>query len=467
MIRAMFSHPIMATVRSTITRNNMIPEDCGLVVGVSGGPDSVALLHLLHAMQWELPFRMVVAHLDHCLRTESSQEARFVADVCHRLGVLSISDQADVRELAEGWGVSIEEAGRRARYDFFEAVRLSEGAEVIATAHHKDDSLETFFLRILRGSSLSGLGGIPPVRGKVVRPLMEVDRAEIMDFLAQERISYLIDPTNLRADTDRNFIRNRILPVIEERFPDFKAPLGRTVDLIGQDQDFLDRLAEELYVRAVRETGSGLQLELPLLAGASAVLSSRVIVKALYALSGPHVRWSRKHVDSIVGIATSDNPSGTIDLPAEITAHREYDILNLSPGMSRESTAPFRYVVSGPGTIEIPEARLTLSFRVFRKGAGIPSDMGSSSKVYFDAHGLPFPFVLRPPQPGDRLRPWGMEGTRKIKDVLIDAKVPVRKRQRIVILASGDEILWVVGHRRGAGAPVLDQTGWVLEVSIV
>ncbi len=461
------SHPIIDRARSTVLRNNMIPRDSGIVVAVSGGPDSMALVHVLHALRREFPCRITAAHLDHGLRAESAEESRFVVDMCGSLGVPTITERVEVRDRAEKWGISIEEAGRRARYGFFESVRLSAGAEVIATAHHKDDALETFFLRILRGSSLSGLGGIPPVRGRVVRPFVEITRAEIMDFVEQKEIPHVTDPTNLLADTDRNFVRNRILPVIEERFPGFRAPLERTVALIAQDQDFLDRSADELRDLTVHETDDGPQLAIPPLARAHPALSSRVLVKALYAISGPHIRWNRKHVESIVDLIQSDNPSGSIDLPAGIRAVREYDRLSLSVGPCSQPARPFRYVVSGPGMVKIPEAEMTLCFQFCRRGPHFPPEIGAVSKAYFDASELPFPLIVRSPEPGDRFRPWGMEGTRKLKDFFIDAKVPVRKRSSSVLLAREDEILWVVGHRRAAKAPVLDHTERVLEVSIL
>lgn len=461
-----FAHPILDRVRRTMIRHHMISPHTSLVVGVSGGPDSVALLHLLERLQAEFAFSLEACHLDHQLRAESTEEARFVADVCRKLAVGLTVKQVEVRALATKRKISIEEAGRDARYAFFEDVRRSAGAEVIATAHHRDDSLETFLLRVFRGSSLAGLGGIPPVRERIVRPLIDSTRAEILDFLHQEQIPYMTDPTNLKLDADRNFIRNRLLPVIAEHFPHFRSPLGRTVDLIGQDEDFLRRQSDALYSRTVREVTDGLRLDTEQLSAAAVAISSRVIIRALYALSGPRTRWSRRHVDAIIGIVKGTNPSARLDLPGKIYARREYDQLHLVTGPTDEKLFPFRYVVECPGTIEVPESDITLRFCLYPNLPERIADLDDRSRAIFDAHRVSFPIVVRSPAPGDRFRPWGMEGTRKLKEFLIDAKVPLRLRERTPLLVSNDEILWVVGHRRGSFAPVRKSTVQVLEISV-
>ncbi len=241
----------MEVVKNTIRKCRMIPEGSGVVVGVSGGPDSVALLTILAELSSPLGFRLVVAHVDHGLRVESPEDARFVQETADRPGVEVFVHSADVRTVATAEGISVEEAGRRVRYGFFEHVLVETGARVIATAHHRDDVVETFLLRVFRGSSLTGLSGIPPVRGNIVRPLIEASREQILAFLAEREIPYRTDPTNLDDLTDRNFVRNRIIPTIRERFPDFAKPIARTVDLVAKEQAFLDVLAAELYDQTV------------------------------------------------------------------------------------------------------------------------------------------------------------------------------------------------------------------------
>ncbi len=173
---------LLSIIRKTIEEYRMLVSGTGVVVGASGGPDSTAMLHALNVLKDDIGFRIIAAHLDHGLRPESGLDAQFVSDVAKGLGIDFEVKSINVRDLAKKLNISIEEAGRRARYDFFEEVRKNVGAGVVATGHHQDDELETFFLRIFRGSSIKGLRGIPPVRGRIIRPLINCRRSEILDF---------------------------------------------------------------------------------------------------------------------------------------------------------------------------------------------------------------------------------------------------------------------------------------------
>jgi len=455
-------------VRSAIAKYGMITRGDGVVVAVSGGPDSVALLHVLHELRAEFSFWMVTAHLDHRLRPESGEDREWVRRMAGDLGVPVQTLGIDVRGLAAKEGISIEEAGRVARYAFLEQTRARFGARLIATAHHRDDEIETFFLRILRGSSLVGLRGIPPVRGNIIRPLIGATRGEILAFLAEERISYLTDSTNLGVETDRNFVRNRLFPVIGERFPHFGAPLGRTLQLVADEEDFLEREAAQLYAAAVSSVESGLVLDISALTAAAPVLAARVVLAALYALSGPGVRWTRTHVDAIFNLLRSGNPSARLNLPGGLFLVREYGRVYLGNRTLAPPLPGWELPVFGPGTLVVPDAGVALKFRIIEDRNEVPRFLDGRRTVVFDADAVPFPLTIRSPRPGDRFRPWGMEGTRRLKKVLIDLKVPVAQRHRIPLVVKGDAILWIPGIRRSREAPVrMDATTHVLEVSLV
>ncbi|MCA1961774.1 MAG: tRNA lysidine(34) synthetase TilS [Desulfomonile sp.] len=459
---------LLNIVRSTIRKYGMIARGDGVVVAVSGGPDSVALLHLLHALRAECSFWIVAAHLDHRLRPESGKDREWVRRMAAELGIPVQTLGVEVRGLAAKDGISIEEAGRVARYAFLEQTRARFGARLIATAHHRDDEIETFFLRILRGSSLVGLRGIPPVRGNIIRPLIGATRAEVLAFLSEERIPYLTDSTNLDTETDRNFLRNRLFPVIGERFPHFGAPLGRTLQLVADEEDFLEREASQLYAEAVSSAENGLVLDIPVLLAAAPVLAARVVLASLYALSGPRVRWTRIHVDAILNLLRSGNPSARLTLPGGLFLVREYGRMYLGNRVIEPTLASWELPVFGPGTLEVPDAGVALRFRIIEDNREVPRFLDGRRTVVFDADVVPFPLTIRSPRPGDRFRPWGMEGTRRLKKVLIDLKVPVAQRHRIPLVVKGDAILWIPGIRRSREAPVrMDATTHVLEVSLV
>lgn len=444
----------------------MIGRGAGVVVGVSGGPDSVALVRILGLLSHERGFWLAVAHLDHGLRAESAEDAAFVENLAQELGVECLVRREDIRDLAVQQGVSIEEAGRRARYALFDDVRARLGAETIATAHHRDDAVETFFLRILRGTSIQGLGGIRPKRERIIRPLIAATRAQILEFLDTRHIPYRIDASNLGVGTDRNFIRNRLLPVIAERFPDFSKTALRSMSLIRQEEAFLDRVAAGISSRAVSRSHGELALDTAALMGADRVVAARVLLAALYDTSGPGVRWKRRHVEAALAAISSDNPSSQLDFPDGITLTREYDRIRISRNRPSPAVPPFTVEVDGPGIVPLDCAGMRFEFRV-EEGNPMTRDYpdGRSAAV-FDADQVPFPLTLRSVGPGDRFRPWGLDGARKVKKILIDLKVPVSVRRTLPLLVKGSEILWIPGIRRSSAAPVGPETRSVLEVRL-
>jgi tRNA(Ile)-lysidine synthase len=462
MIASPSGKALLAKVTATLDHYGMVEKGSGIVVAVSGGPDSVAMLRLLNELKSDFDLRMVVAHLDHGLRTESHLDAEFVRRLAQELDLPFQVERTDVRSLAAAAGISVEEAGRRARYSFFERIREATDAGTVATAHHRDDELETFFLRILRGSSLMGLKGIPPVRGRIIRPLITSCRAEVLAFLVSEGYDFCVDRTNLEAASDRNFIRNRFLPLVRERFPEFGAPLKRTMDLIRKEDEFIESEAMRIYAHSVSHEQEDLVFDLASLKHVPEVLFCRIILLGLYELSGPDVRWQRVHAESVFHMVRGRNPSAIIDLPAGLKVWREYEKVRLS-AQTRVIDAPFRIVVNEPGRVEIPRGGMHLEFRV-STAARVPSRDQEGSRAVFDAEGMSFPIVLRPPKPGDRFRPWGMDGVRKLKKVLIDAKVPRRMRTSLPLLVKDDEIVWIPGVRRSSWAPVTNQTVRFLEV---
>jgi len=444
----------------------------GVVIGVSGGPDSVALLHLLNMLSLDMGFRIAVAHLDHGLRPESPSDAEFVRAMARKLGAPVRLKKVEVAALASAHGVSVEEEGRRVRYAFFEKVRDSAGCDVIATAHHMEDQIETFFLRLFRGSTLRGLGGIPAKRDRVIRPLIRTRRSHILRFLEEEQIPYRVDTSNLDAATDRNFVRNRIVPVMAERFPDFREPLTRTIGMIHDEDRFLDELATDLYKQAIIKAGDDLTMDVDLLRRAPDVLLSRALLKALYDLSGPDVRWTSAHVNAVISLVLNQSPSATVQLPGGIVLRREYcriisGSIQKAAKEGASGKAGYEITVSAPGRVLVPQSDSVLTFRLLDRNPGATCELPAiPDTAFFDAEKAGFPLTIRSPVPGDRFKPWGIEGTRKLKKILIDLKIPVRLRAGLPLLVKDGEILWVPGIRRGRGAAVDSSTKTILEVTL-
>lgn len=454
-------------VRSAIDRYKLAEPGAGIVVGVSGGPDSIALLHALHALESELDFSIVVAHLDHGLRRESVEEADFVRNISDRLKKRFELRRIDVGKLAARKSVSLEEAGRRERYDFFEEIRGLTNANRIATAHHSDDSIETFLLRLFRGSSTRGLAGIPPQRGEIIRPLIDMSRDEILAFVRRHDIPYCLDRSNFAQDTDRNYVRNAIIPAIMERFPHFKAPMLRTMEQVRVDREFLADLTDDLRDRACAYSDEGVSLSVPIVAAAAEQLASRIVLDALYEVSGPFVRWTGAHVSAALDVIRGSNPSATLDLPGDLRLIRQYDKVRITPKDPDHGLPDFRIAVEGPGIVRIEQVGWEFEFEVIERGGRDPMVSMDPRRAVFDLHEIDFPLTVRPVQPGDRIQPWGMSGSKKIKSLLIDAKIPRPLRKSLPILLKGDDVLWVPGVRRSRHAPVTREAKLVLSVRAV
>jgi tRNA(Ile)-lysidine synthase len=359
-----------------------------------------------------------------------------------------------VKALARARGISIEEAGRFARYQLFERIRENMAAHVVATAHHRDDTVETVFLRLLRGTSASGLRGIPPVRGTIVRPLIETTRADILSFLHTHGHEYRTDETNLESNSDRNVVRNRLFPVIRERFPRFPEAVMSAVELMTEDEACLEEQAAELADRAIHVRGGIMRCEVPALVRARRALASRAVLTGLFVLTGAHARWSREHVRGIMSLARSNRPSARLDLPYALQATRDYDTLTIGPRLQNGGRESFTMVLDGPGSYAVPHAGLRVHAWIGEAVTVRAAGFDGRTAAVFDADQIGFPLIVRSMQPGDRMRPWGMGGSAKVKKLFIDCKIPRARRRRMPLVIKECEVIWIPLVRRSEVAPL-------------
>jgi len=457
--------PFLQKVRSTILAHRMIPQGAGMIAAVSGGPDSVAMLHALVHFSREMGFRIVVAHFDHALRPESLHDAEFVARLADALGLEYRTERQNVLAYARSQKISVEEAGRLLRYDFLERVREDATVPVIAVGHHIDDEVETFFLRLLKGASLEGLCGIAPVRGNIVRPLIRVTRNEIMAFLQRRNISFVVDSSNLEDATERNYVRNVVFPILQKRFQGFEGAVHRAIGVLQAENQVLEELAQELYQSAVTAQDNGIYLDRLKLLHASRGVSRRVLLKAIYAVAGQRSRFARPHICLIEALLSRNKPSGCVQLPHGILVRRMYDVIHVGVQDAVCQRTPYELKIDSPGVVVVPQLPTRLRFETYAL-QGHPLDFADTSAAYFDAELLPFPLLVRGPRPGDRMRPWGFPGSRKVKKILIESKVPVHVRHLTPLVAKDDEIIWIPCIRRGSAAPVTLETRTILEISV-
>ncbi|MEE4351585.1 MAG: tRNA lysidine(34) synthetase TilS [Desulfatiglans sp.] len=452
---------MISQVRETILKHDMIVPGDRVVVGVSGGPDSVCLLDILFKLKNDFNIDLIVAHFDHGLRPDQDQdETRFVEALALSLGVPFQTARAGYDITAQKG--SLEEQARRARYRFFEDVRRSVSGTRIALGHNLDDQAETVLMRLLRGSGLSGLSGIPPVRaGRIIRPLIESGRREIESYLSLRECRYITDPSNRDTRYLRNRIRHTLLPHLQDYQPRIVEILGHTADVVRRESEFLDKAAEDW----MRETGGDSEvIEIPL-AGfmqLDEALRRRVIRKAVQASAGSLRRIGFRHLEAIQGLAQGKRPQSMAHLPGDITVERVYDRL-LFHGPLEWKPKAFSYLLEGPGTYYLEALQCSVLIEECDKGV-FPGRSATPWTAFLNADDLTYPLMIRSVRPGDRFVPFGMKGHKKLKDFFIDRKIPSRGRKQVPILTCRDRPLWICGLRIDDRCKITSGTRKVLKV---
>lgn len=426
-----------------MARHGMPGPSTPLLVAVSGGLDSMTLLHVL--MQRGHP--CTVLHMDHGLRGEAGpREQAFVRDHCTRMGLPFHTTHAALAGQERPAGVSVQMAARAARSAWFEEMMTRTGVPMIATGHHADDAVETLLLHLLRGTGVNGLAGLRPVSGARIRPLIEVSRKEILDHAVANDIRWVEDPSNAGPTYDRNRIRNELLPLCEAIVPGAGRTLARDVTLF-RELSALALRTLDAQMDGVRTPG-GIHLA-PIRA------SDHPLLLLTHALS-PHPPHPDVVVELLEAIRTRKTGATFIWNATTITVDREELMFHpreehaleewtIAEDLVIADGAPVRFLPCRP-----EEARPPYSMK----------------KVWLDRDRLEFPLVLRPWREGDRMQPMGMRGTKLVSDILIDAKVPRPAKSGVLVLCSAGELVWVVGHRLAEGVQVMPDSRHVIQAEV-
>jgi tRNA(Ile)-lysidine synthase len=424
---------MVARVRGTIERRSMLKGGETVVVAVSGGPDSLTLLHVLARLRPSLDLALHVAHFDHRLRASSGGDAAFVARAAERLGLPATVRAASTTDRLPG--TSPEESARERRYAFLQEVADAAGAHRIATGHTLDDQAETVLMRVLAGTGTHGLGGIPPVRGRVVRPLIDVARAETEGFCRAARLRPRRDPTNADPAFYRNAVRAELVPLLVARF-NLHAPeaLARLADLARDEDALLDELAAAAV--ELEEASGASRIPVDRLLALPPALARRVLRRA--------APLDARQTERVLRLAREGRSGDEVHLPGRLNARLEYGSLLLGRAPSRPvPVAPVALEV--PGITDLPPWSMRLrSWISTRAPSGWPD---GRAVCVLDADRARPPLAVRRPRAGDRFHPFGMRGSRKLSDFFTDAKLPRADRARVGLVVAGEDIVWVVGHR--------------------
>jgi len=456
----------IGNVLATIRRYDMLAPGDKVVAGVSGGPDSIALLHALYVLKDKLDISLHVAHLNHMLRGEAAdEEAEYVQGLAARLGLPCTVEAVDVNEYAKNEKLSIELAARNVRYGFYRHTALDEGASKVALGHHAGDQAETVLLRLIRGTGLRGLGGIPPLRPldpasgiTVIRPLINATPVEIRSYCHEAQLVYYIDASNVSPVYLRNKIRHELIPHLEQDYnPRVIHTLSTTAELVQDDDDYISgRVCEMMGQITEVILPHEVIINIPALSRQHIAIQRRIIRQAVYELAGDLEDFESIHVEKVLELARSGKTGSRISLPGNLQARREYDRIILEwaeeegfESALSEDSHPFEYVLRVPGDTEIVEAGITIEADIFniedKPGLLDTISLTDHNEAYFDLGVITGHITVRNRRPGDRLSPLGMKGHKKLKDVFIDKKIPRNVRDRIPVIIWGTEILWVVG----------------------
>jgi len=454
------SDELLDKVLSYILKHGMFRRGGKALVAVSGGPDSVALLDILNLLKGELGISLHIAHLDHMIRgRESKEDADFVRSLAEGIGLPYTIGSRDVPALASSRKLSLEDAAREARYAFLSEVAADVGADRVATGHTLDDQAETFLLRLLRGSGSKGLSGIPPVRGGFfVRPLLTSSREEVESYLRRRGLKFREDSSNRDLAFARNRIRWELLPTLRSYNPNISSVLARTADIIRDQEEYISGRAEEALCRAIEaERPWRINLRRDELLRHHISIRRKAIIQAFGRLSDKVLGFE----DVERALDVIGRGRGITSLPGggNLQAHGNLVILK------RGRIGPLKIEVPIGGRVEIPQLSAAVETRVLDPDEAVPPlNHGSPYLRYFDLGAISGKIFLRSRLPGDFIVPFGMKGRKKVKDILIDSKVPRILRDEVLILSDEEKVIWIVGLATSELCRVGPGTGKVLEV---
>ncbi len=434
---------MLCRISDTTRRYNMFPQGCTVLCGVSGGADSMAMLCALLELQGTLGIgEVVAAHLNHCLRgAESDRDEEFVRAFAHARDIRFFSARADVNAAVSQTKEGVEQAARRLRYDFFELTAAQTGATRIATAHTADDNLETVLMNLCRGAGVDGLCGIPPVRGNIVRPLLEVSREQVLDFLSGAGVTYIEDSSNSDTAYTRNLLRHRVVPVLKSRNPSLCRTVSSMVKLLRRDADYLSAQTQQAFDGIAEISPDGVSVRVRALCALHPAISSGVCRLLYEAAGGAPGALSYRHTETLLALAHSGGPSDRICLPSGMTARRIND--RLFWGKPTAPPATFEpFLLKEGENRRIGNTNYLICVRKAEKNEFVHNSLNT---FYINCAIICDGIFVRPRRAGDRFSLPGRGISKSIKKLFIEAKIPLFLRETVPVLASADEVLAVAG----------------------
>lgn len=437
---------MQSKVQNYIENKQLLSKKSTVIVGVSGGADSVALLHILH----NSGFNCIAAHCNFKLRKdESDRDEEFVRLFAEEMMIPFQSIVFDTKEYAERNKISIEMAARDLRYTWFSELQSIFNAEAIAVAHHADDSIETLLMNLVRGTGIRGMSGIPVKNGNIIRPLLCCTREEIIDYLMKYNLEYVEDSTNALCDFSRNKFRNQIIPMLEEINPSVRRVLYETVDRFQGIQSVYEKAITEISARITEHRSDGYYINIKQLAKQVDVPTVLFELVRLYGF----------HPDQINNIAQKiENEAGKSFYSASHRLIIDREFLIVTPIQDKQDEIYYIEKMD----VELNEPIHLKLKTIVNSNEFVVSK--SADCVHIDAENLKFPLILRNWHEGDSFVPFGMKGRKKVSDFFIDNKLSLSLKEQTLLLLSGNDIVWILGYRIDNRYRVTEKTKEILEI---
>lgn len=462
---------MISKVLEAIEKYNLINNGDGIVIGVSGGADSLCLLHILSSLKEKMGLRLFVAHVNHMIRGEESLgDESFVKDVCRELNIVLESVHIDIKKLAGERGLSLEEAGRIERYRFFDSVADLRGANKVAVAHNKNDQAETVLMNIIRGTGLDGLKGMEYKRGRIIRPLLEIERSEIESYCREHGLKPRTDSSNLENIYTRNRIRLDLIPYIDNLFKtDIVNSVSRMANLVKEDSSFIEQQIDKVYNDInveIKDNEATLNLEL--VKGYHIAAVRRVIRNLIKAIRGNLRGIGNVHIDSITDLIENGRTGAMLHLPGGLRVLKSYEMLKIYLYGEEPGVQDFDKRLIIPGTTYIDEINSSVEAVIIDALEDVRDFIrakGESMVQFFDYDRLKSGINIRYRRDGDLFKPLGSIGTKKLKEFFIDSKIPRHFRDQIPLISKDKEIMWIIGHKISDKFKVTENTKTILKLS--
>lgn len=448
-------------VKTAIKKHSMLSGGETVLVGLSGGADSVCLLTALNKLSVEFGIKLHAIYIDHGLRpVEVPAEIEFCKKLCEGLSLPFITKTVDVKTFAAELGINKQEAARELRYKAFNEALFELGGGRVALGHTADDQVETFLMRMLRGAGPKGLSGIPPVRKDIIRPLIEIERAEIEGFLDELRVNYITDSSNLKDDYLRNRLRHIFIPELKKINPSISMTTARTMAILREEESYFELIVTKTLMRLIsRKTDSRIELFLSPIETMERVILRRVLRRAIGETRGLRgLEFS--HIEEIIGLIKQGQPGDRLNLPKGLRVIKDYALLIIT------SEQPQRLVTH---TLNIPGEAVLREIQSVIK-ASIGEEMsGTGDKrtiIILDADKTGNQLVIRARQEGDFFYPMGFGKRKKLQDFFVDEKIARELRDTIPVILSGKEIVWLAGLRGDERFKVTKETKRFLKLEL-